>query len=67
MGYKIKKIREQLGMSQTQLSEISGISRATIWALETGINKTTTTKTLEKIANAMGVTIDCLFSTDRTA
>ena len=67
MGYKIKKIREQLGMSQTQLSEISGISRATIWALETGINKTTTTKTLEKIANAMGVTIDCLFSTDRPA
>ena len=46
MGYKIKKIREQLGMSETQLSEISGISRATIWALETGINKTTTTKTL---------------------
>lgn len=67
MGYKIKNIREQLGMSQTQLSEISGISRATIWALETGSNKTTTTKTLEKIANAMGVTIDCLFSSDRPA
>lgn len=67
MGYKIKDIREKIGMTQTQLSEKSGVSRATIWALESGENKITTTKTLAKIAEAMNVTIDSLLCTDHTA
>ena len=62
MGYRIKEVREEHGMSQTQLAEISGVSRATIWALETGKEKVTTTKTLNKLANALNVTVDELFS-----
>ena len=64
MGYRIKAVREKIGMSQTQLSKKSGISRATIWMLESGEDKITTTKTLSKIAEAMNVTIDELFAPD---
>ena len=67
MGYRIKIIREQLGMSQVQLSEKSGVSRATIWALESGGDHVTTTKTLHKLADAMNVPVDELFTDDRTA
>lgn len=61
MGYKIKEHRESLGMTQEQLSEASGVSRGTIVALENGTARATTTKTLLKIARAMGVTVDQIF------
>lgn len=67
MGYRIKSFREKKGLSQCQLAKISGVSRATIWALESGKEKVTTTKTLSRIANAMGVTIDELFTDTRSA
>ena len=61
MGYKIKEVRESLGMSKETLAEKSGVSRVTIWALETNPEYTTTTKTLLKIATALNCTIDALF------
>lgn len=61
MGYRIKEIRERKGMSQSELSDKSGVTRATIWKLETGENEVTTSKTLLKIADALGVTIGELF------
>lgn len=66
MGFRIKCIREQKGMTQTQLAEMSGVSRATICALENGTERVTTTKTLGKIADAMEVTIDDLFEINPT-
>lgn len=48
-------------MSQSELADKSGVSRATIWALETGKKSVTTTKTLLRISEALGVTIDDLF------
>ena len=63
MGYKIKEVRESCGMTQEELSEKSGVSRATIWALEKNPNYTTTTKTLSKIADALNTTVDALFFT----
>lgn len=63
MGYCIKVIRESLSMTQEELAAKSGVSRGTISALENGMERTTTTKTLLKIANALGVTIDRLFCT----
>lgn len=63
MGYYIKVIRESLSMTQEELAAKSGVSRGTISALENGMERTTTTKTLLKIANALGVTIDRLFCT----
>lgn len=61
MGYRIREIREARGMSQMELSEKTGLARATIWRLETGEEETTTTKTLLKIADALGVTVGALF------
>ena len=61
MGYRIKDLREEKGMTQEDLSEKSGVSRGTISALENGIERTTTTKTLLKIAKALETTVDQLF------
>ncbi len=61
MGYRIREIREMKGMSQSELAEKTGITRATIWRLETGAEETTTTKTLLKIAEALGVSVGELF------
>ena len=61
MGYNIKEFREKSGMTQAQLAEKSGVSRVTIAMLETKDDFNTTTKTLLKIADALGTTVDALF------
>ena len=61
MGYRIKEIRESLNMTQAELSTKSGVSRVTISGLENGSMRATSTKTLTKLANALGVTIDKIF------
>ena len=61
MGYKIKEARESLRMTQEELSAKSGISRTTISALENGTQRATSTKTLLKIAKALGKSVDQIF------
>lgn len=61
MGYRIRELREERGMTQTELAEKSNVTRATIWKLETGKDEITTTKTLMKIAEALGVSVNDLF------
>lgn len=61
MEYKIKEFRESQGMSQVELSEKSGVSRAIISGLESGAITTTTTKTLIRIANALGKQVGDIF------
>lgn len=61
MGYKIKEKREEVGMTQEELSEKSGISRTTISGLENGTVRATTTKTLVKLAKALNTTVDQIF------
>ncbi len=63
MGYKIKEIRESLKMTQEELSAQSGVSRSIIVALENDNSTVTTTKTLQKIAQALGVSITQIFFT----
>lgn len=63
MGYKIKELREAMKMTQEELAEKSGISRGTISALENGIDRTTTSKTLVKLAQALDTTVDRIFFT----
>ena len=64
MGYKIREVREALKMTQEELADKSGVSRGTICALESGQIRTTTTKTLCKLSNALGVGIDQIFFAD---
>ena len=65
MTFRIKEIRESKGMTQTELSEKAGVTRATIWKLETNDEEVTTSRTLAKIADALGVTIGELFLADK--
>ena len=64
MGYKIKDLREKKKLTQEELARKSQVSRGTIAALETNKSKVTTTKTLLKIAEALGTTVDNLFFAD---
>lgn len=63
MSYKIKELREAMKMTQEELAEKSGVSRGTISALENGIDRTTTSKTLVKLAQALDTTVDRIFFT----
>ena len=63
MAYKIKEIREKKRMSQAELAEISGVSRATIIRIESADDVVINTKTLEKLASALNVSIRTLFLT----
>jgi len=62
MEYVGKRIREDRRITQKELSKKSGVSRSIINGLETGRTDTTTTKTLFKIAKALDVNINELFS-----
>lgn len=64
MGYKLREVRESRHMTQEELAEKSGISRVTISAMENGVERNTTSRTLVKLAEALGVTIDQIFFTD---
>ena len=64
MGYKIKDLRKSMKMTQQELAEKSGVSRATIVALENGTDNNTTTGTLLKISRALDTTVDALFFED---
>ena len=61
MGYRIKELREKKRMSQEELAEKANVSRTTISQLENDETKTTTTGTLNKIADALGVRMESLF------
>ena len=61
MGYRLKVIREKAGIIQEELAELSGISRGTIVELENNQSVSTTTKTLSKLAKALGVSVSRIF------
>ena len=64
LGNRIKERREFLRMSQEDLSAKSGISRQTISSLGNTPGKNVSTKTLEKLAAALEVTVGELFFAD---
>ena len=61
MGYRIKERREELRMSQEELSEKSGVNRTTIAAIETGKAEQVMTGTLVALAKALETTVDNIF------
>lgn len=63
MKNKIKYYREFKNLSQEELAKAADISRTTISGLENGTIKVTTNTTMDKIANALGVSTVELFYT----
>lgn len=61
MGTRVREIREQSGMSQEELAYKAGVCRATISAIENNPHKKPTVRTLEKLAKALGVSLDRIF------
>jgi putative repressor protein len=59
--YKIKAIREKKGISQEELSKLSGVSRSLIAELEGNAKYSPTVNTLRKIADALNVKVQALF------
>ena len=52
--FRVKEEREKKGMTQEELAKKAGVSRTIISGLESGTINVTTTKTLKKIAEALG-------------
>lgn len=61
MKNRLKEYRKKKKLTQDELSEISGVSRTIISYLETGRTDSTTTSTLNKLANALGEKVSTIF------
>lgn len=53
----LKEVRKAKGLTQLQLSEVSGVNRVSIAKYESG-KSTPSLQTAERLAMALGVTID---------
>ena len=60
LGMRIVYLRKQKGWSQLDLSIESGVNRNYLSDLENG-RRNPTVDVLEKIANALGITLEILF------
>jgi transcriptional regulator with XRE-family HTH domain len=52
-GHEVKRLRLLAGLSPTELARISGISRATIYAIEAGKSRKPEPATLQDLGNAL--------------
>ena len=59
--FRVKEEREKKGMNQEELAKKAGVSRTIISGLESGTINVTTTKTLKKIAEALGKNVSDIF------
>lgn len=63
LAKNIKKYRGQLGLSQRELSKISGVPLSMITKIEQGVSTHPTIQTVAKIAKALNISIDKLVDT----
>ncbi|MHC4656727.1 MAG: helix-turn-helix domain-containing protein [Planctomycetota bacterium] len=56
VGFNIRRIREERGLSQEELATLAGLHRAYLGQIERG-EKNIGLKNLEKIASALGVNV----------
>ena len=62
LGQIVKRIREENGINQRELSRRSGVSQATISRLEAGISQEVRSSTLKHLADALGVSTSALLN-----
>lgn len=61
VGVNIKRFRELMNLTVTELASKAGVGTATISQIETGKRQSLNTNTIEKIAEALNVKPDNLF------
>ena len=64
MKNRLRALREQIGITQEELSRKSGVSRPSISAIESNQEYITTNITLEKIARAIDFKVSDIFFRD---
>jgi transcriptional regulator with XRE-family HTH domain len=57
LGAASRKRRQEMGLSQQQLAGLAELSRATVNALESGKLKDLSANRIERLANALGLTV----------
>ena len=62
IGFLIKKRREQMNMTQCELSKASKVCRGTISQIENGKSDNVRMGTLKAIANALCTSMDSFFT-----
>lgn len=60
LGKKIKKLRNDLGLSQDELARQADVSYTTLTKIETGVIKKPSVYVVAKIAKALKITLDDL-------
>jgi len=60
IGQRIRELREVQGMSQKELSYVADLDRSYIASVENG-QRNISIVNIEKIANALGVTLEVFF------
>lgn len=60
IGERIRSWRKDLGLTQHHIADMVGISRVHVGMIELGMVKNPSPRTLQKIAQALGVTLDQL-------
>lgn len=63
IGQNIKKYRRKSGLSQDKLSKLANITLYAITKIESGATHDPRIKTVKKIADALGCTVDELLKT----
>ncbi|WP_298539989.1 helix-turn-helix transcriptional regulator [uncultured Aquimarina sp.] len=63
IGYKLKKIRTQKGLTQSELGEISGVSYVQIGRYENN-TANPTSRIIKKLADALKISIDDFLQSD---
>jgi len=58
LSENIKKLRKKKGISQDKLAKLADVTVTTLVKIESGVNDNPTIKTLKKIADALGVSLD---------
>lgn len=61
MGYRVKEVRKEKGMTQVELARRSGVSRQTIGKIEKDDGYITNVGVLMNLAKALDTTIDSIF------
>ena len=57
VGDVVRKLREQRKWTQLKLGDKAGLNKATIVALEEGVDRDTKRSTFEKVAQALGISV----------
>jgi len=60
IGKNIRRYRKKLGLSQDKLSKLAGVAYNTVVKIESGENQNPTIETAQKIAKALGISVDKL-------